>query len=589
MKTPFNVLFISVDALRADRTSLFGYGRPTTPTLERLAKDAIVCRQSFSLDSFTQTTMVQMLTSTRPLSYGGYDFGARGRPPTIFKCFHDAGYRTTCLSTLHWVNRFFDYDGIDDEYQLFNLNTLPGVALAMTRSSLSAFDCGEISTDTILSSVKPVLTVLFRNVSEYCNLFLARQAELERDFPDTSFVNPGYDLDKVAQLIGRHQRDFENDPLYYIRQHLLPAPTSADWMQRWLPREWYYCRRRTKLAAEGMFRSVNKVLSLVDPALARTRNHRFKVYPDAASIADKVISLMETRDPSRPFFMWTHFMDTHAPYVSGAGRHWYRQTPDYLEALGYPRDLDPGLTFIGKPRQPEEEAVFSALYDASIRSSDQAIGRIVDGLDRLGLRNDTLVVITGDHGEELGEHTDFGHYFQFYDESSRVPTLFHRPGIGARSIDDFSTILDIAPTMAALAGIEPADGWEGTDLTKRPPTPRKQVLMESFYAGNCLFEHRPLYFAVRTDGYLYIWREYLDSADKINKMQYELFDVRTDPGQQNGIYRLDHPAVAEFNATIARRMAEIPEVSAQRIIDTFGTIGEEAVKRHKHEQMTVHS
>ena len=566
-----NVLLLTVDALRADRTSLLGYSRPTTPNLERLAGDAIVCRKSFTLGTFTQTACVQILTSSRPLSHGGYDFGARGRPKTIFDGFHDAGYHTTCLSTLHWVNRFFGYgDGVDDEYQLFGLITLPGVALAMTRGSLGAFERGEISTATMLESVGPVLTAFFHNAGEYCELFLGHGAELARDFPDSPLVNAGYDFGKIGRLLDVHQRDYVNDPVAYIRRHLLPVPVSSEWMRRWLPREWYYCRRPWKLAAEGMARGINKAISLFDPALARKRENRFKIYPDAAALAGKVVSLMAERDPSRPFFIWTHFMDTHAPYVSGGGQRWYRETPDHLAALGYPRDLDPGLTFAGKPKDKRQESALSALYDASIRFTDQEIGRVLQGLDNLGLRDDTLVVISGDHGEELGEHGDFGHFFQFYDESSRVPTLYHRPGIGARSIYGFSTIMDIAPTTAALAGISRADGWEGADLSNPCRTPTDRVLMESFYAGNCLFDHRPLYFAVRTDDFLYIWREYLDPADKVNQKPRELFDLRADPGQHNDIYRPDHPVVAGFNAVIAARMAELHEIPEPRIAASFG-------------------
>jgi arylsulfatase A-like enzyme len=103
-----NILMLTVDALRADRTSVYCYDRPTTPTLERLAKDAIVCDRAFSLGTFTQSATVQLFTSTAPLSYGGFDAGAVGRPDTLFKHFQKNGYRTTAISTLHWVNSFLD-------------------------------------------------------------------------------------------------------------------------------------------------------------------------------------------------------------------------------------------------------------------------------------------------------------------------------------------------------------------------------------------------------------------------------------------------------------------------------------------------
>ena len=72
---PPNVLLLTVDAWRADRLSLYGYGRPTTPVLDRFAANATVCERAFSLGSFTQGACIQLFTSSRPMSYGGYDGG----------------------------------------------------------------------------------------------------------------------------------------------------------------------------------------------------------------------------------------------------------------------------------------------------------------------------------------------------------------------------------------------------------------------------------------------------------------------------------------------------------------------------------
>jgi arylsulfatase A-like enzyme len=263
-------------------------------------------------------------------------------------------------------------------------------------------------------------------------------------------------------------------------------------------------------------------------------------------------------------------MDTHSPYVSGPGLKWYEHTPDHLAALDYPRDLDPSVSFDGKPKCKEDEAVLSALYDASLRSTDAEIGRIVDALDRLGVHDDTVVVISGDHGEELGDHGDFGHFFLLYEHNARIPTLFHRPGLGAQRHEGLSTLLDIAPTMAVLAGIEPAAGWEGTALTEDAPVRRPHVLMETFFAGNCLFDHRPIYFGVRTRDHHYLWKEYRDPRDTSSPEGHELYDVGADPGELDNIYRPDHPLIPGFNMVIARRLTELPEITDERIIGLFG-------------------
>jgi arylsulfatase A-like enzyme len=563
-----NVLLLSVDAMRADRTSLHGYSRPTTPTLERLARDAVVCEHAFGLGTFTQTGCVQIFTSTRPLSYGGYDHGARGRPATLFKQFRKAGYRTHCLSTLHWVNRFFGYgDGLDEEYQLFVLNSLPGVSLAMIRSALIGFHAGDVPEETMLSIVEPVLLKLFDDVVEYCAVGELSHPNLEVEFADSALLNAGLDFARVIKVMERHRATFLADRMAYLRRYLIPAPMRTEWMAKWLPRDWYYCRSPAKLLNEIIFRVGNHVLGLVNPRLARLRRTRFKVYPDARSLADKVIAMLSEADDSRPFFIWTHFMDTHRPYVSGAGRQWYRETPHHLRELGYATDIDPASTFDSEPREEN----ISALFDAAVRSTDAEIGRIVDALDRLGLHDDTLVVVTADHGEELGDHCSYGPItFQMYEHSTRVPLILHRPGMGAQRLDGLYTLMDVAPSVAGLTGIAPDPRWEGIPVADPSVGQRDHVLMESFFAGNCLFDYRPLYFAVRTPDWKYMWNEYRDPMDRFSPEGPQLYDIVADPMEKRNLFQPDHPAVFEFNRIIARRMAEIPEIGKERIATAFG-------------------
>ena len=101
-------------------------------------------------------------------------------------------------------------------------------------------------------------------------------------------------------------------------------------------------------------------------------------------------------------------------------------------------------------------------------------------------------------------------------------------------------------------------------------TRRPHVLMETFFAGNCLFDRRPLYFGVRTRDHHYLWKEYRDPHDTLSPEGHELYDVGADPGELDNIYRPDHPLGPGFNAVIAQRLAELPEITDERIIGLFG-------------------
>ena len=205
-----------------------------------------------------------------------------------------------------------------------------------------------------------------------------------------------------------------------------------------------------------------------------------------------------------------------------------------------------------------------------MRYVDEQIGRIVEGLEGMGLADDTLVVVCGDHGEELGEHGDISHHFRLYEHNVRVPVLLHRRSTGRRRIDGLTALLDLAPTIADMAGIEPDAAWQGVPVTDPSVGRRDHVLLETFHGGNCLFDRRPLYFAVRTRRWKYLWKEYRDSTDRFSPEGLKLYDIVADPMEQRNLFGADHAAVPGFNRIIARRMAEIPEIPRDRIAAAFG-------------------
>ena len=203
-----NVLFLTVDALRSDRTSLYGYERPTTPVLEALAKDAVVCGNAVSTGAFTQVSFHTFMTSSRPLSYGGYDRGAVGRPPSLFEVFHDAGYQTISLGTFAWISRYFGYTGIDRECNLFILNALVGIHGSGTMASaLRAWHSGEIKVEEALDLVEPLIIKVFDDVEDYCERRLTQAAVDRLDFANSRLMTDGYDYRRVLKVVARHVKN----------------------------------------------------------------------------------------------------------------------------------------------------------------------------------------------------------------------------------------------------------------------------------------------------------------------------------------------------------------------------------------------
>jgi arylsulfatase A-like enzyme len=180
----------------------------------------------------------------------------------------------------------------------------------------------------------------------------------------------------------------------------------------------------------------------------------------ATETADKAIALLE-RIGDRPFFLFLHFYDP----------HWHYDPPEKFRALfatGY-QGPQTGLwqSFKEKTRattKPEELRHLLALYDGEIRYTDDEVGRILDHLGASGLSRSTLVAVTSDHGDEFLEHGSWEHQKTLYEEVIRVPLIVHGPGIAARVEKAQASLLDVAPTILAWAGLPPLPAAQGRSL-----------------------------------------------------------------------------------------------------------------------------
>ncbi len=115
------------------------------------------------------------------------------------------------------------------------------------------------------------------------------------------------------------------------------------------------------------------------------------------------------------------------------------------------------------PSDEERRRLFE-LYDGTLRCADEAIGLLLDTLERLGLERDTIVVVTADHGEEIGEHGTIGHGRSLYEELLRVPLIVRIPGRTALRSSDLVSIADVAPTILDALDIPVPAGVQGRSL-----------------------------------------------------------------------------------------------------------------------------
>jgi arylsulfatase A-like enzyme len=248
-------------------------------------------------------------------------------------------------------------------------------------------------------------------------------------------------------------------------------------------------------------------------------------------VTEKAIELLgAARD--EPFFLFLHYFDIHFDYLPPE-ELWRRFDPDYQGTMT--GDAFQENNEINAQMNPRDLEHLIALYDAEILYTDQQIGYLIDALDRNGLSENTLVIVTSDHGEEFFEHGDKGHYRTLFDEVLMVPLIVRLPGrvrAGERVTEQVRH-LDIAPTLLSFAGIPVPDGL----LSEIGGRSLSDVLegreaLSSLPAISSL--RRSGYWAsVRTPGFKYI----------VNREDSEetelLYNLRGDPREHRPLARVD--------------------------------------------------
>ena len=193
----------------------------------------------------------------------------------------------------------------------------------------------------------------------------------------------------------------------------------------------------------------------------------------------------------RPFFLWLHFLDPHAPYGDRDGS----STSLVLDLMAFQRDGATGTPFrgVGLARAgeyrpgPEERRRIRALYQEDVDTVDRELGALLHWLETHGIRRRTAVVFTADHGEEFWDHGGLEHGRSLHEEVIRVPLVVAVPGAIAATHDGLTTVLDLAPTVLAWAGAD-ASGLPGADLHDQKATsthelPLGQTLFGEQWSG----------------------------------------------------------------------------------------------------------
>jgi arylsulfatase A-like enzyme len=169
-------------------------------------------------------------------------------------------------------------------------------------------------------------------------------------------------------------------------------------------------------------------------------------------------------EPTRPLFVYAHYMDPHSPYDppsrSRPPTPLGRRRDERIDRLNE-RVLSHGADSL----TTGDAALLESLYEQEIAYVDGQLRELFASLDARSLLDDAVVVVTSDHGEELLDHGRAGHGRTLYEESVRVPLIVVAPDVpGGRTITRRVSLVDVAPTILELAGLPPEEHFAGRSL-----------------------------------------------------------------------------------------------------------------------------
>jgi arylsulfatase A-like enzyme len=482
-----NVLWVVWDTVRADRMSLHGHARPTTPRLDAWAAGARVFDDAVSPAGYTMPSHASMFTGLLPGEHCAHNGQPRleDRFTTLAELLRDAGYRTF----------------------LFSAN--PHVSAQPARNLAQGFE--------------------------------------RTEHP----WSPRWG-DEALRLV----------------QAKLPAEDRSSELAERLA------------AAERGDRSLTPWNIKAAGALAQRA----------------VLEWLASGDAQRPWFVFLNYMEAHRPLIPPRS---YRELMMSEKDVGRSYEIDRSwlplweYTFGLREYTEAELELTRATYDAALRELDDLFAELLDALAERGFLRDTVVVLTSDHGEHLGEHHMLDHQYSLHQVLLRVPLLIHYPGRiePGRDTRPVST-RDLFPTLLELAGVEaPAGAPAGTSLLA--PREARSRLAEDpasstvgiaqVLAAHPGWDPSPFRRRLRAlleDGHKYLWS---------SNGSHALYDLRSDPLEQRNLIgeaperaqRLD-AALAARHAALARcepdTGASPPALSEEerRLLEGLGYVAPEA-------------
>ena len=269
------------------------------------------------------------------------------------------------------------------------------------------------------------------------------------------------------------------------------------------------------------------------------------------ALLEQVSGWLENK-PRTPFLAYLHFIPPHGPYIAPFDIYGHYMDSEPPDARRAPYPFDEVETELRQREKPWDLNLYVNRYDGNLRYADMAVGQLEQMLGKAGLLENTMLIVTSDHGEAFGEHGYKGHTISVFDESTRIPMIMKLPeGAGAgRRLHGLTQVVDLLPTLCDLFEIPyPRQAVQGRSFLPLMAGSAAEVNEFVFARGR----GKPPSYAVRNHDYLLI----LYQGGQLRA----LYDLRNDPRASQDVIAQEAEAaekLTEAFRAFARRQTAPP-------------------------------
>lgn len=292
-------------------------------------------------------------------------------------------------------------------------------------------------------------------------------------------------------------------------------------------------------------------------------------FKEAAELGNDDLTawLLQRKHKERPWFAFLNLMEAHSPRIPRLSTR-----ERFMDAATLEKGLQTDVSLwrevsaiLGKHTYEQDELdAMRAVYDATLYELDEAFGVMMQRLEERGALDRTIVVLTSDHGESLGEHGLFEHRYGVYQTLVHVPLVIRYPkGLTPGRIQTPVSTADIAPTIYDLLGLEPPELPPGVKLgpsLARPNRPQVVTQLTDPYTSK-LGPFRKAYPDVDFTRFLRTFDAIYDQSTKLIRASdgdHELYDLAADPGELQNLYRT-HPDAARLLGGVESWLERVPQ------------------------------